>query len=316
MQIGFDFFENAAPDFAEQPAGAWLHPAFTVAEYERQLAAAVDAAKQLPPLIGAAFVAGAEAARLELQKQVAHGYVKAEKPFSLWRPTIDVDAAAVDAFIAACAAGVSSASVRFRVRDDESLSGWMTAAGVQINGIGALIMRRWPKVHSWGADYHVGSDPFFLDNYRDNVQPIYAPYATWGGRCCAHTLAEAGNSTASVPTVWVNGRDYVLTGAFSHRAYRGGDLWSFRRAEDWRGPTYDYSSQCRAWDEGRKMRGDKRGMLVKVRGRLCVLDGFASVYDDNVPDERACLPLADDESEDDVPLDGDAVELDEVEEFA
>ena len=41
---------------------------------------------------------------------------------------------------------------------------------------------------------------------------------------------------------------------------------------------------CKAWDEGRTQRGDKRGLIVSVRGQLVALDGVARIYDDKAAD--------------------------------
>ena len=107
------------------------------------------------------------------------------------------------------------------------------------------------------------------------------PYTVWGRAYCADKLAMAGKKVASVPTFIVNGREYVNDGTTSRGSYCECEGWTFCAPEDWAGPTYNYESQCKAWDEGRAERGDRRGLIIRVRGRLCVLDGVAEFYDNN-----------------------------------
>jgi hypothetical protein len=76
--------------------------------------------------------------------------------------------------------------------------------------------------------------------------------------------------------------------------------WTYCARADWRGPTYSYSTVCRAWDEGRKERGDESGLIVKIKGQLCVLQSVATIYDDNVPrDHHQSRSAATDEQDED-----------------
>jgi hypothetical protein len=92
-------------------------------------------------------------------------------------------------------------------------------------------------------------------------------------------MAYSQNGVADVPTFTLRGREYVNDGMLHFGAYQECHAWTFRPVRDWTGPTYNYQSQCRAWDEGRTERGDRRGLVVRVRGKLCVLDGAARVFE-------------------------------------
>ncbi|MBK6388319.1 MAG: hypothetical protein IPF71_16920 [Rhodoferax sp.] len=85
---------------------------------------------------------------------------------------------------------------------------------------------------------------------------------------------------AKVRVFTMEGRQYVNTGGLYSRDFRSCDAWRFCALDDWRGPTYSDESQSLAWEEGRTQRGDRRGLVVSVRGQLAVLDSLVTFYDD------------------------------------
>ena len=131
-----------------------------------------------------------------------------------------------------------------------------------------------------GVDFHPWRDAFFLDSFRDDLPAIYAARSTWAAAYCADKLAYSDSNIASVPTFSLNGREYINDGGYGRGNYYECEGWTFRPLADWCGPTFSYRTQCKAWDEGRLERGDRRGLVVSVRGQHCVLDGVARVYDD------------------------------------
>ncbi len=60
--------------------------------------------------------------------------------------------------------------------------------------------------------------------------------------------------------------------------------WSVCLLADWTGPTYNYETQNKAVNDGRIQRSDRRGLIVRVRGQLCVLEAAACFYDDVAKD--------------------------------
>lgn len=150
-----------------------------------------------------------------------------------------------------------------------------------VEGMGTLSYRRWSATN-FGVDFDTFRDSVFLDSYQDRQPVIYAPEHVWAKAYCADKLAMSGAGVASVPTFTLNGREYVNTGSSGTRDYHECHAWTIRPLAQWDGPTYSYQTHCQAWDEGRIERGDQHGLVVSVRGKKCVLDGPAVVYDDQV----------------------------------
>ncbi len=103
----------------------------------------------------------------------------------------------------------------------------------------------------------------------------------WRPFYSADKIAESYDEPAPVPALQFQGRRVVITGGVYHGRHAKGHGWAVAAAEDWHGPTYSYRSQCRAWNEGRKERGDQRGLLVRVDRQLCVLAEYVEFVDEN-----------------------------------
>ncbi|UUZ66348.1 hypothetical protein LP417_35650 (plasmid) [Polaromonas sp. P1-6] len=108
------------------------------------------------------------------------------------------------------------------------------------------------------------------------------------------------NGIASLPTFTVAGREYVQLGGMHSQSRREGDAWLVGALSDWTGPTFEsYTSHIAAYNAGTVERGDNRGVLVKVRGLVCVLVSPALVYDDNAADAVIAADEEEDESYED-----------------
>jgi hypothetical protein len=149
-----------------------------------------------------------------------------------------------------------------------------------IEGVGSLVGRRWSN-DSRAIDYQVGRDCELRRSYSDDTKMHIVAAAEWRRFYAGQALAEAGAGVAHVKALAYQGRRYVISGVRGFRRRCEGEAWSITRAEAWRGPTYSYRSQVKAWDEGRRERGDRRGLVVMVDRQTCVLDGFALFVDDD-----------------------------------
>lgn len=308
-QFGFDFGGDTTPTFAEAPYGTWNTPRFTVTEYRALFARAVAELERIAGPSRALFREGIEAASAELTKMIGRHPRDDGHPFSLWRPDFQPDLAQRLDFIAHCSnmIGSSFPGIEYKMR---STARGLTAA-MYVEYVGTLIAYQWTS-DEIGIAYHPWRDHFFLESYRDAIERMEVPYTVWGRAYCADKLAMAGKKVASVPAFAVNGREYINDGTTSRGSYCECEGWTFCRPEDWSGPTYNYETQCKAWDDGRIERGDRRGLIISVRGRLCVIDGVAEFYDNNA---QFGIHFSDDEEANEV-ADHDANDLEEDDDTA
>ncbi len=298
-QLGFDFGGSAAPSasFVEDVAGTWIDPSFTTAEYVAMFATA-DA--ELLRIVGpgrALFALGIEAAKAEHDKMLARGCAPAGA-YRLWRSTFRPSPEQLFAFFEHCNthAGTTYHGIEYKARDDKRI---FTAA-MFVENIGTVIAHHWKDVGGIGVDFRPFRVPFFLDSYHDNMPTIEAPYHLWGTSYCADKLANSNDDIASVPAFTIQGRMYLNTGGMGSGEYRECDGWALCPKSDWTGPTYSYRTQCRAWDEGRKERGDKRGLVVRVQGQLCVCESPALIFDRHVAKDVDLYRADDDEPVDEL----------------
>lgn len=280
-QLGFDFGDTLGPAFTEAPAGTWTDPLFTFAEYVERFAKAEAA---LLAIVGPGRVMmrqGLDAAKAQHEAMQEHRPRVDDDAYSLWRSKFEPGADELAAFVSHCetmAEGRAAfAGIEYKTRRRHR---GMHTVAMYVQDLGTVIVREWPA-GGVAVDFHLYRDPFFFDSIRDNVQAIAAPVSVWGAAYCADKLACSDAGTANVPTFTLNGREYINDGGTGAAGYRDCEGWTFRPLADWTGPTYSYRTQVRAWDDGRLERGDRRGLVVSVRGQRCVLDGVVIVYDDN-----------------------------------
>ncbi len=283
-QTGFDFFGGDTPaPFSVHPEGTWTAPRFTTEQFIDLFAKADAALLKVAGPSRALFRMGIEAARNQNAAMLSHRTRNDEETYSLWRTDFMPAPEQLDAFMAHCLtfAGThekDTHSAEWKIRRTRT----MTNSAMFVKDIGTVIYRQWAD--SDCIDYHPWRDTIFLDSYSDDMPAIFAPHAAWSSAYCADKLACADGGIANIPTFTLNGRQYINSGGCSQGNYRECNGWTFRPMDDWHGPTFSYRTMCQAWDEGRTQRGDKRGLIVSVRGQLVALDGVARIYDDKAAD--------------------------------
>jgi hypothetical protein len=295
-QSGFCFADDAAPVLQESPPGTWTNPRHTADQYQAMLAVAVPLSASIPVEARALFACGIEAATAALAAQQELHFHEAGDGFSLCCRILEVDDAKLQAFLAHCENRLAAGDVNFEYK--ARLQHGTTSVAMYVAHIGSLVVHLWHGVGR-GVSFVPWRDAIFLESIFDQVTPVYLPYAVWHPAYCADTLGSAGAGVASVPCFAAGGRHYVNTSGMAMGRYSECHAWSFRPLPDWHGPTYNYPTQCRAWNDGRKQRADQRGLVVQVRGQLCVLDAYATFYDDQVPLFSSTLALDDEEVPDD-----------------
>jgi hypothetical protein len=271
-QFGFDFCTEA-PQAVSAPVAAWLEPDFTKAEWLARIERAEKDARRVVGHARPLFAQNIEAARVYFTARDDDG-----ETFSFRGRGIDVTDEQRQAFFAYVVTFTASSfpGIEYKYRDE----GWIKTAAMHVEGVGTLIAREWTADN--GNLYYVPwRDTFFNDSFRDDSRRVFVHAAVWVKAYAAQKIAEAGKKVPSVPTFMLNGREYVQTGNTSARGVREATVWSLMPVGDWKGETLTYSSMCRAWDNGTAERGDQRGLLVQVRGQLCVLAEGMRVYDDS-----------------------------------
>lgn len=276
-QIGFNF-GSSEPDLQEQEDGGWNDPQFTFQQYAAMFAKAEDTLQLLGGLARALADRGLAEAR-EQHKCMQECPRDDGSAYDLWRSRFELSDQEANDFVKHCEAmsRIATAGMEFKVRRGHD---GHVYAGMYVAGLGSVIVRRWAS-DNIGADFHLFRSPFFLASYRDSQAAYHVPDSVWEKAYCAEKLASSNDGIANVPTFTYCGREFINDGGWGRGDYRECEGWTFRPIADWNGPTYTYKTQCRAWDEGRLERGDRRGLVVSVRGTRCVMDGAALFYDTN-----------------------------------
>lgn len=274
-QTGFDFGDEVAHRFEASAPGTWLHPQFTTAQYDAIFS---KAAQVLPGVVGLTrelFERGLAAARAEHAEMVECSGAD-DQPYQLWRAECGATGQEFDQFIAHCRAmsGTGLADLESKVRDRRH----GLRAALYVRDLGTLVAWR-SSAGFCGIDFRPWRDAFLFDSFQDHMALIEASYSAWAPGYCADKLAFADQGVATVPTVVIQGREYIITSVSGNGRYQEGQAWTFCALADWRGPTYNYRSHCHAYDNGSVERGDHRGLIVRVRGELCVIDGAATIVD-------------------------------------
>lgn len=284
-QAGFAFDDPTEPEFAEDAPGTWLDPEMSAEAFRIYLRDAKAQLAQHGGLLHELFSHAlklASAALLEFDETIEAGKLS----FTL--PWIDVepDADQWAAFVAGC---INQAwpGAEYRVRKHAR----NITAALHMPGIGSLRGNQWDGGRAV-IDFTAGRDPELLPSYQDEPARHCLPAALWSPCYAGQRLAENSDSPAAVNAVTHQGRQYVITSCLYHGSKSTGHAWAISALEDWHGPTYSYRSQCQAWDDGRKERGDCRGLIVKINGQRCVLAAYAEFYDKHDSACSAAEPVA------------------------
>ena len=274
QQTGFDFGSNQAPALAEDPPGTWLEPSWPSEEYRLYLVAAEQALPATHALLQPLFRTAIDQARSHLC-DLDETCEDDGGGFSLPRVALDIDTDMWCRFVQGCTytelAGAETVARHGEICD---------IFAAHVAGVGTLVARRWTR-DSYALDYEVGRGIELRTSFSDGAPQYVLPATLWWPCYSAQRLAEAGEQPAHVHTVMRQGRRYVIDGTHSHRGRSEGHAWAIATADEWRGPTYSYRTQCKSWDEGRAERGDRRGLRVMVDKQLCVLSSYALFVDPN-----------------------------------
>lgn len=271
MQTGFDFFpEQREGAGIEQPAGTWLEPRLAASEYRARL---IAARRNVQTLAGVFRVLFERALCVADEYLAEQGARSGEEPFGWHCNRIAITDDELARFGPHCTAPGCADGIETRHRSTPSVELW----AMHVDGVGTLTARRWASGAS--ASFTPGRDPALRESYRD-TQPTHAlAVEYWREAYCADKLAMAGEGVASVPTFTYGGQEWINDGGwYGPGKLAGCEGWRFVPLADWHGPTYSYSTQCRAWDEGCLERGDRRGLVVSVRGQKCVLAGAVRFF--------------------------------------
>lgn len=275
-QLVFGFLPDCKPTYRELPAGGWFSPCFTVNEYEARLE---RSRKYLPSVMWPAreiYRQGLETARESFDRALDGGQAREAAARGWPRLTLHVESTQRTAFVDHCISMVDgewdSPGLEFKLSTYKHL----TRAGMYCCETGSVVAATWAD-GLIGVDFAIGRDPFFLPSFREGQRVIHAPHF-------AHALLDRDGESSSlrdgvtdVPTIVVEGRDHVFDRGRTHADCQLLQGWRFCLPEEWRGPTYSFASQTRAWDEGRTERGDRHGLVVRVRGQDVVLDSAVTI---------------------------------------
>lgn len=281
MQFGFDF-QDEKTSYRKKTIGFWNQILKTKCEYFAFFDGAVKKLASLSGIEFFFFSSAIEASIAEHEKQIGHNNPPDDKKYFLWRSDFDYSKEQFNELLMLCETKQFHEGATVKVR--QSIK--ETNVALYIEGVGTLKMYRSgdeeKRVH---VDYCPFKSKFFEDSYLDDAESIYAPYKTWGNAYAAQTIAESNTQPASVKTFSFNGREFVNKGGMSCKSWHDCNAYSICALSDWNGDTFNHKELLEAFNTGAVERGDCRGLVVKVRGVLCVLEKFFIFYDDNVKSE-------------------------------
>jgi hypothetical protein len=320
-QIGFDFCD-ATPAYHLGADWTWTKQPRRRSEHMARLANSLEGLSQLVGVPHELFSKVLDSVFAEHERQVKWcAYDRNDDClYDLWGHGMKLTAAEYDSLIMHTMKhdGMTIGGVEYKVRTRPS--SWSNEMDVTVaihaRGIGSVrIGRYWGKDGTWHSMgfTHIERDPLFLEGYRDGAAHAYCSEAVWAPAYSAQLIAEAHKKIPSVRTFKFGGREYVNTGARHCGDYSACSAWAITPVEDWTGDTFSYAELTQAWDRGAAERGDERGLLVRVRGQLCVLESYMTVYDDQ-PRQILAVQSDQDADVDEDELDDEGLDDGDVEE--
>lgn len=277
----FDFLSEGEYLPQQHVQGFWSNPEFTRIEYLEIFTKAREAIATLEDRPKSLFGRAIDEAFENYLKQGDGS--ETQGAYGLWNSSVTVDKKSVSWFISLCFSMISDepiSGIEYKSRINHSSN--MTESAMYVQGAGTLVVREWGR-ETASFEFVPFYSPVMLDSYTDGAISKYVPFSEFSAAYCADKLGESGNGIAAVPTFVCDGREYVCTGTFSTgNGFAGCSAWSVHPLFDWPGLTYSYRSQAVAVDGGCIQRGNRRGLIVRIRGQLVVLDTYFHVYDDRV----------------------------------
>lgn len=303
-QIGFDF-GDVTPAYRLAADYTWKERPRTLQEHSVRLVKAQDALSSIVGLPHAVFSDTLQSVVQKHIKQVEWcGYDthRADAVYELWGHEVSFTPAEYETLIAHCIAndGRTVDGVEYKVRARPSW--WSTeidvSVGMYVANVGSIVMsRNYSRNGTWyNLSFRlIERHAHFMETYMDDAEYAYCSEAVWGPAYSAQIISENASKIPSVRTFKFQGREYTNTGGSHCGNHSQCSAWSIVSTADWNGETYSYDQLVKAWDRGAAQRGDMRGLLVRVRGQLCVLEKPMRVYDDQP--REIVFASADDEEE-------------------
>lgn len=279
MQVGYAgsaestqftlFTDLISPDVRHtQSSRSWKAPRASSKEWEQTILLGQQYLNSLPAMLQDLFRGAVETALAELPKMQDWG-----EEIEFQRTPVKMSDDYLSYFASLCEEGALP-GVELKVREEISLSTF----AAYVPHIGSIVLYVPRRREAWAA-FSPGRAAFFQPSFRDGQKPFKIPQSLWKDVYCADKIAMAGRAIAPVPTFRIGRYDFVQTGNMCDGSLRQADAWSLTPFESWQGPTYSYQGLCEAWDRGEIERGNKRGLLVKVRGKIRVLTTLLTIFD-------------------------------------
>ncbi len=297
-QLGFDFADGY-PTFKESPTDTWNEPKHTTAQYLalfEQCEKALPGVNRFSEAAGRVFEIGllgaVEVHALMLENRQGDGV------YTLWRSQRHPRVDEVSEFLKHCHSMINGQwdcpGIDYKHRDGLVHS----ETAMHVYGFGTVTVRNWGQGQT-STDFKPWKTTVFFKNYLDEAKWVYAASAVFADKGMSEKLGESAEGVASVTAFEHGGQSYINTGGMFCEKRHTCKAWRFCVLQDWRGPTYSYRTQVLAWDEGRKERGDMRGMVVRVWGQQVVLQAMTYFYDDAPAHTIDNLVMDDDGTADD-----------------
>lgn len=278
VKMGLSFDESVA-ETAFSESESWSSPEYTHDAYKMLLDTAFSRLDEVPAEVRPMFQQGIESCLQTLLQEKRCGTDTIQAGSYSWRSALPVsmDQWADLSFLADAGGSVGCRFKQRRAPHSQTL-------GIHVPGVGSVVIQAWLKSaeqRCW-SEFVPWESSFFRTSFRDVVHLHKLDSHRWDNAVCPGAFAEAGDKVPSVPTVKVNGRQFVIMGASYSREFRDSHGWTFVRHCDWPKQTYTYSELCNLWDAGILERGDCCGLMAKVKGELCVMAEMVMLYDDKV----------------------------------
>ena len=277
MQTGF-LFEDETPVYNAHPVGTWTVKKLSTQEYLEIFENAKNKLNSLSGMMHKYFshalfnTIETHKEYLEWNKNSLHDF------YHLWHENLEFSEQEIKQFIAHCSLMKlgNFEDAEFKVVEEKN----HIRAGMYLEGIGSITVIIWSTIaNNFRSDFSVHRDSFFLESYRESIESIYAPVTLWDRAYSAQIIAEA-KGVPSVRTFVLNGRDFVNIGATFRGDWSDCKAYSLCPLTSWRGRTFNRRELVDAYNDGSVERGDSRGLIVSVRGVLCVLEKEYKVFDD------------------------------------
>lgn len=268
----FDFADvTESAGAVEHAPGTWSETVYhTYEEYEHMLREAEQGICALPMLLRLVYAQGIEVFRDNLP-------VKRVAGPAFCRPaSVAVTAASFEEILALASVPVAGIEVK------QVKTGLGVKIGVHVAGVGSLLIRQEVlPVPSMSAYFTLGRDRIFLASYMDTAMAYELPAQIFKAAMSAHLIGGVDGKPVNVRTFEYGGREYVTTQLVYRGAYCEGRAWRVASLADYHGQTYTHAGLLDAYNAGTIERGDHRGLVVMVRGQVCVLCTCAQFYDLN-----------------------------------